>query len=154
LEVEMTRRMTFSFLSPIHKATRQIGLFLEGPCAAEGVSPAEGHLLSYLRSYGPCPISALLLIFGLKASTATSMLQRMVDAGLVLRTASPTDRRSVLVRLTRRGGAAADRLRRTLVSLEAAIRSRLDEREIDGFRAVMNAIQEVTVLPAGKETKP
>jgi DNA-binding MarR family transcriptional regulator len=78
----------------------------------------------------------------------------MVEAGLVIRTASPTDRRSVLVRLTRRGGAAADRLRRTLVSLEAAIRSRLDEREIDGFRAVMNAIQEVTLLTAGKETKP
>jgi len=148
------RRMTFSFLSPIHKATRQIGLFLERPCAAEGVAMAEGHVLSYLRSYGPCSIASLLHVFGHKPSTATSMLQRLADRGLITREPSKEDRRLVLIRLTRRGAAAADRLRRTLASLEASIRSRLEESEIEGFRAVMNAIQEVTHAPAGRESKP
>ena len=147
-------RMTLSFLSPIHKATRQISLHLTGPCAEEGVSPAEGHLLSYLRSYGPCPISTILNVFGQKPSTATSMLQRFVDRGLIARGSSPDDRRSVLVRLTRRGVAAADRLRRRLVQLEASIHSRLNERDIEGFRAVMSAIQEVTLPHAGKESRP
>jgi DNA-binding MarR family transcriptional regulator len=144
-------RVTFTFLSPIHKATRQIAIHLTGPCAGEGVSPAEGHLLSYLRSYGPCPISAILNVFGQKPSTATSMLQRLVDRGLIARGSSPDDRRSVLVRLTRRGIAAADRLRRRLVQLEASIHSRLNERDVEGFRAVMNAIQEATLPQAGKE---
>lgn len=147
------RRMTFSFLSPIHKATRQIAVHLAGPCAAEGVSPAEGHLLSYLRSYGRCPISTILSVFGQKPSTATSMLQRLVDRGLVARGSSTKDRRSVLVRLTRRGIGAADRLRRKLVQLEASIHSRVGERDVEGFRAVMIAIQEVTLPPAGKESK-
>jgi MarR family transcriptional regulator, organic hydroperoxide resistance regulator len=148
------RRMTFSFLSPIHKATRQVAVHLAGPCAEEGVSTAEGHLLSYLRSYGPCAISTILSVFGLKASTATSMLQRLVDRGLVARGPAPGDRRSVLVRLTRRGIAAADRLRRRLVQLETSIHSRLSEREIEGFRAVMRAIEEATLPHAGKESKP
>ena len=146
-------RVTFSFLSPIHKATRQVALHLAAPCADEDVSPAEGHLLSYLRSYGPCPISTILRVFGHKPSTATSMLQRLVDRGLVVRGSSPEDRRSVLVRLTRRGIGAADRLRRRLVQLEASIHSKLTERDVEGFRAVMNAIQEVTLPQAGKESK-
>jgi DNA-binding MarR family transcriptional regulator len=145
--------LKFSFLSPIHKATRQIGLHLTAPCDAEGVSTAEGHLLSYLRSYGPCSIGALLRVFGHKPSTATSMLERLVSRGLVTRGASPDDRRVVLVGLTRRGEAAADRLRRRLQALEAAIRSRVDGREIEGFEAVMRAIEDATRLDAGKETR-
>src|SRR5436309_159881 len=67
--------MTLRYLSPIHKATRQIGLFLEPRCAALGVSPAEGHLLSYLRSYAPCPIGEVVRVFGIRPSTMTSMLE-------------------------------------------------------------------------------
>lgn len=145
------RRTTFAFLSPIHKASRQIGLHLEAPCADAGVSTAEGHLLSYLRSYGPCPIATLLRIFGHKPSTATSMLNRLVERGLVARDPDPEDRRVVLVRLTRRGIASADRLREALVALEASIRARLDERAIEGFRATMNAIEAATRPPERKE---
>jgi DNA-binding MarR family transcriptional regulator len=143
--------MTFSFLSPIHKATRQIGLHLERPCAAEGVGAAEGHLLSYLRSYGPCPIAALLRVFGHKPSTATSMLSRLAKRGLIVREDDPEDRRVVLIRLSKRGEAAADRLRERLVALEASIRSRVTERDVEGFRSVLSAIEAATSPPAGKE---
>lgn len=146
--------LTFSFLSPIHKASRQIGLFLTGPTDAEGVGTAEGHLLSYLRSYGPCPIRTLLQVFGHKPSTMTSMLERMAAHGLVTRDVSEEDRRVVLVALTRKGAGAADRLRRKLVALENAIRTRVSPREIDGFHAVMRAIEEATRLDAGKEKQP
>lgn len=144
---------TFSFLSPIHKASRQIGLHLAAPCDAEGVSAAEGHLLSYLRSYGPCSIGSLLRVFGHRPSTATSMLERLAARGLITRDASAEDRRVVLVGLTRKGSAAADRLRRSLRALEEAIRSRVDRQEIEGFLAVMRAIEDATRPDAGKETR-
>ena len=144
------RRKVFSFLSPIHKATRQVSVHLAAPCAAEGVNPPEGHLLSYLRSYGPCPVGTLLRVFGHKPSTATSMLARLADRGLIVRESSPEDRRLVLIGLTRRGAAVADRLRERLTALEASIRYRLDDREIEGFRAVMRAIEAAT-LPERKE---
>lgn len=148
------RRMTFAFLSPIHKATRQIGRYLKGACAGEGIGTAEGHLLSYLRSYAPCPIATLLDVFGMKPSTATSMLQRLVDQGLIRREESSSDRRVVLIRLTRKGAAAADRLRRVLAGFEAAVRSRVSDRDVEGFKAVMTAVQDVTAVPAGKESQP
>jgi DNA-binding MarR family transcriptional regulator len=135
------RRLTFSILSPILRATRQIARHLSEPCAAEGVAPSEGHLLSYLRSYGPCPVGALLDVFGHKPSTMTSMLNRLEAGGLVTRGEDPGDRRVVLVGLTRRGAAAADRLRERLVALEAAIRSKVRDREVEGFRAVLASIE-------------
>lgn len=146
--------LRFSFLSPIHKASRQIGLHLTRPADAEGVGTAEGHLLSYLRSYGPSSIRTLLQVFGHKPSTMTSMLERMVALGLVTRDVSEEDRRVVRVGLTRKGMGAADRLRRKLRALEDAIRSRVSHKEIDGFHAVMRAIEDATRLDAGKETKP
>ena len=145
--------LKFSFLSPIHKASRQIGLHLAKPCEEEGVGTAEGHILSYLRSYGPCSIGTLLRVFGHKPSTATSMLERLASRGLVTRDGSAEDRRVVMVGLTRAGGAAADRLRRRLRQLEDGIRSRVDAREIEGFQAVMRAIEDATRIDAGKERK-
>ena len=72
-------------LSPIHKATRQIHLHLEPEFRRLGVSTVEGHLLSYLLGYGPCPITELNRVFGFKRSTATSILDRLETRGLVMR---------------------------------------------------------------------
>lgn len=153
-ELGTMRAKVFSFLSPIHKATRQIARYLETPCAVEGVSSAEGHLLSYLRSYGPCPITDLLRVFGQRPSTATSMLSRLVERDLVSRKSTHLDRRVVLVGLTRRGAAAAERLRKVLAAFESSIHARLEEREVEGFRAVLSVIEDITRPPAGKESKP
>jgi MarR family transcriptional regulator, organic hydroperoxide resistance regulator len=132
--------MRFEFLSPIHKASRQIATHLEGPSAAAGVSPREGHLLSYLRSYEPCAVGDLLRVFGLRPSTMTSMLDRLDAQGLLLRVAGTEDRRRVILRLTRRGRATADRLRECLAAFESRVRAHADPRDIQGFHAVMDAI--------------
>ncbi|HLQ66258.1 MAG TPA: MarR family transcriptional regulator [Candidatus Limnocylindrales bacterium] len=142
--------MRFEFLSPIHRAYRQIASYLEAPCAAEGVSTREGHLLSYLRSYEPCSVGDVLRVFGERPSTATSMLDRLDAEGLVRRAPSAEDRRSVILRLTRRGRAVADRLRRCLVAFEARVRAGADPRDIQGFHTVMDAIAAAT--EARKET--
>ena len=92
--------MALKFLSPIHKSTRQIELYLEGRMAELGVSNPEGHLLSYLASYAPCPVGDLRRVFGYKGSTLTSMLDRLERRGLITRGAHPGDRRSFLVELS------------------------------------------------------
>src|SRR5689334_22239419 len=74
-----------NFLSPMHKATRQIGLHFER-AADSNLSPQEGHLLTYLRVYAPSPIGDLVRIFGVKASTMTSMLDRLEALALTERT--------------------------------------------------------------------
>jgi DNA-binding MarR family transcriptional regulator len=143
--------MALRYLSSIHKAVRQIGIHFEVPCSALGVSTAEGHLLSYLEGFAPCPISEILRVFGHKPSTMTSMLGRLERAGLVSRETDPEDRRSVRVSLTRNGSAVAGRLNRIVRDLEARIGARVGTRDLKGFRAVMAAVETATGVQVRKE---
>jgi len=138
--------LALQFLSPIHKASRQIAVYLERDLDERDIASAEGHLLSYLRSYGPCPVGELHRVFGHKRSTLTSILDRLCDRGFVCRRVDPEDRRSVLVELTARGRREADRVQVVLETLEEAIRSRVRARDLEGFRAVMAAIGGVTAV--------
>jgi len=132
------------FLSPIHKASRQISIFLERATIELGVSPGEGHLLSYLRTYAPCPLSELERVFGHKRSTLTSMLDRLSDRGLLTRHVNPDDRRSFTVELTPAGRKVAGKLQKLLEAFEQSLKERINDKQMAGFRAVMEAIAGVT----------
>ena len=85
------------FLSPLHKANRQVTVWFEEQMKGTGVIPQEAHLLSYLRSYSPCPVGEIVAVFDLRGSTATSVLDRLEKRGLIHRRMNPEDRRSFLV---------------------------------------------------------
>lgn len=136
--------MALEFLSPLHKASRQISVYLEAHTRELGVSPGEGHLITYLARYGPVQVGELVRVFGMKQSTLTSMLDRLERAGLVFRELNPDDRRSLLVNVHEAGEELAENLNRVLTALEADIRARLSDEELAGFRAVMAAVEDVT----------
>jgi DNA-binding MarR family transcriptional regulator len=136
--------MALEFLSPLHKASRQITMYLEDQTRELGVSPIEGHVLTYLRKYAPAPVGELVRVIGLKQSTLTSLLDRLERATLVRRELNPADRRSFLIHLTGRGRELASRLNRLLEKLEDDIRTRLLRTEVKGFHAVMAAVENVT----------
>lgn len=135
--------MRLRFLSPLHRAIRQLTVCL-GPRIAPLDVGSEGHLLSYLRSYAPCPVGELRRVFGIKRSTLTSMLDRIEERGYVTRVAADHDRRSLLVSLTPDGRTVADRLEVILRGLEDEIHGRISARDLQGFDAVMAAIDDVT----------
>jgi DNA-binding MarR family transcriptional regulator len=136
--------MALEFLSPLHKASRQITTYLEDRTRELGVSPLEGHVLTYLRKYAPAPVGELVRVFGLKQSTFTSLLDRLERGGLVRREPNPADRRSFLIHLTEQGRGLTARLNRLLEKLEDEIRARLGRAEANGFHAVMAAVEDVT----------
>jgi DNA-binding MarR family transcriptional regulator len=136
--------MALEFFSPLHKASRQLTMYLEAHTRELGVSPLEGHVLTYLRKYAPAPVGELVRVFGLKQSTFTSLLDRLERAGLVRRELNPADRRSLLVHLTDPGRELTARLNRLLERLEDDIRARLRRPEVKGFQAVMAAVEDVT----------
>jgi len=136
--------MALDFLSPLHKASRQISVYLESRTRELGVSPIEGHVLTYLRSYAPASIRDLVRVFGIKQSTFTSLLDRLEHSGFVRRSINPDDRRSFLVHITDTGSDLATRLNRQLRGLEDEIRRRVEGRDVKGFQAVMGAVDEVT----------
>jgi len=133
-----------NFLSPMHKATRQIGLHFERRAKDSNLTPQEGHLLTYLRAYAPSPIGDLVRIFGVKASTMTSMLDRLEALGLTERNVNPDDRRSFVVSLTSHGKSIADDVQKFVEQTERDITRRVSKRDVEGFDAVMKAIGEVT----------
>jgi DNA-binding MarR family transcriptional regulator len=136
--------MALEFLSPLHKASRQINVYLESQGSEPGMGTSEGHVLTYLGSYAPAPIGELVRVFGIKQSTFTSMLDRMEQAGLIRREMNPADRRSFLIHITPRGREMAGRSTRILEEFEDAVRARVSPADVAGFRAVMAAIEEIT----------
>jgi DNA-binding MarR family transcriptional regulator len=136
--------MALEFLSPLHKASRQISMYLETNTRELGLSPLEGHVLTYLRKYAPAPISELVRVFGIKQSTFTSLLDRLEKAGLVRREINRDDRRSFLIHITEEGRQVTERLNRLLENLEDDIRGRVSSGNVKGFHAVMGAVEEVT----------
>ena len=136
--------MALEFLSPLHKASRQISVYLESRTRELGVSPIEGHVLTYLRRYAPASIRDLVRVFGIKQSTFTSLLDRLEQDGFVHRAVNPDDRRSFLIHISDDGMELAARLNRLLKNLEDDIRERVEARDVKGFHAVMRAIEDIT----------
>jgi DNA-binding MarR family transcriptional regulator len=132
------------FLSTIHKASREVGVYFERLMGDSGLAPQEGHILSYLRSYAPCPIAEVITVFGLRGSTATSVLDRLEERALLARRPNPDDRRSFLLDLTAEGKRVAEQVQTFVDGLERAIARKITAKDEEGFRAVMAAIHEAT----------
>ncbi len=71
-----------------------------------GQSPAQLHVLGLLREVAPMTVSHLAARLGISPPSASAIVDRMVDAGLVARERSEEDRRVVSVSLTPAGEAA------------------------------------------------
>jgi DNA-binding MarR family transcriptional regulator len=136
--------MALEFLSPLHKASRQITMYLKALDGETGISPAEAHLLTYLRSYAPAAVGELVRVFGIKQSTFTSMLDRLEKAGLVRREINRGDRRSFMIHVTEAGLERAEQSTRRLEAFEAELRARVTPRDVEGFHALMAAVEEIT----------
>ena len=140
------------FLSPLHRASREIALHLQPSMSELTGTSSDAHVVSFLGSYGPCTISDLARVFGHKPSTLTSLLDRLEAFGLAQRIANPADKRSFLVELTAEGREHARSVRRRLLALEREIAARVSARELQGFDAVMRAIGDVTNIRVREES--
>jgi len=106
------------------------------------VSPAGGLVLGILKDAGqPCPpnyISDRLIV---SRATVTGVLDTLVKRDLVRRQPHPTDRRMVLVHLTKAGARMADRVRQTVHRGEAEWMSALNERERAQLTELLGKLQ-------------
>ena len=150
----LNKAAPLQFLSPLHKAIRQVGDHLGKRSVRTGLSTTEAHLLSYLRSYGPCAIGTVVEVFGLKKSTLTGVTDRLVARGLLTRSLNPDDRRSFLLELTAAGRERADHVRAFLEDFEQRIADQLSDADLTGFRNVMTAIARATAPDARGEDQP
>lgn len=132
--------MSNQFLNSLHRVSREVARYLEEQRLPGGLNATEGHVIAYLAVYSPLTVGRLNRVFGLRASTLTSILNRLEERHLVTRKVHPRDHRSQLLDLTREGAIIAEQMHSLFEMVEARILSFTSEEEVEGFEAVMNAI--------------
>jgi DNA-binding MarR family transcriptional regulator len=133
--------MPLRLVPPIHRATHRIGLYLAG-LRDDTLSQGEAHILALLATTAPATVADLHRGLAHKRSTLTSILDRLVDRGLITRTVGEQDRRTFVITPTARGKTVANRVKRHLRDLERAVARRVTADEIKTFLKVVTAVEE------------
>ena len=108
------------------------------------LSAAEINALANLGEGGTLNIRQLSERTGARASTLTSLLDRLENRGYLARELDPADRRSFRLPLTAAGQAAAAQVLAAIADLERTALSRLDATQLAGYHAVITALQEAS----------
>ena len=108
------------------------------------LSAAEINALANLGEGGTLNIRQLSERTGTRASTLTSLLDRLENRGYLARELDPADRRSFRLPLTAAGQAAAAQVLAAIADLERTALSRLDATQLAGYHAVITALQEAS----------
>ena len=115
---------------------------LSASLADLNLSAAEINALANLGEGGTLNIRQLSERTGTRASTLTSLLDRLENRDYLARELDPADRRSFRLPLTKAGQAAAAQVLAAIADLERRALSRLDATQLAGYHAVITALQE------------
>lgn len=96
---EQMTELVLAFSALRKQNSRAIGAM----SAAHGISPTDMRALSFVSLADGATPKAVAEHLGMTTGSLTTLADRLDRAGFLERTAHPTDRRSVLLRLTPRG---------------------------------------------------
>ena len=126
----------------LQRATHNVLHALSAALADLNLSAAEINALANLGEGGTLNIRQLSERTGTRASTLTSLLDRLENRGYLARELDPADRRSFRLPLTETGQAVAAQVLAAIANLERNALSRLDATQLAGYHAVIAALQE------------
>ena len=126
----------------LQRATHHTLHALSVALADLNLSAAEINALANLGEGGTLSIRQLSERTGTRASTLTSLLDRLENRGYLARELDPADRRSFRLPLTEAGQTAAAQVLAAIADLERSALSRLDATQLAGYHAVITALQE------------
>ena len=126
----------------LQRATHHTLHVLSAALADLNLSAAEINALANLGEGGTLSIRQLSERTGTRASTLTSLLDRLEHRGYLARELDPADRRSFRLPLTEAGQAVAARVRAAVAGIERDALADLSATQIAGFHAVITALQE------------
>jgi DNA-binding MarR family transcriptional regulator len=125
-------------------------LVLSLPSEVDGlarVTPEQFGVLAHVLDRGSLTMSQLAAARHVALNTATSLVDRLVAAGLVERQGDPVDRRVVRVAVTGQGRTLVERLRTTR---RAAMRRLLDGLGDDDVQRILAAMPALVRLAGAK----
>ncbi len=131
-------------LRAIERVGQLTNHYLSARFAQLSLTDLEVHVLMYLEDRPQASIADIQRTLALRPSTLTHVLDRLENRGYLSRRLNPNDRRSLLVLLTPDGQSVASTVVELLLEFDGAIRERVDEQALAGFRAVLEAVVYVT----------
>jgi DNA-binding MarR family transcriptional regulator len=131
---------TMPILRGAERAGQIMDRFLSQRFAELSLTDAEVHVLMHLSDPGRASVAQVQRAFGLRPSTLTSILDRLEGRGYLTRELNPENRRSLVVVLTPDGQIMAETVVGLLREIEDAIRAQVQQGDVEGFLAVVEAI--------------
>ena len=133
----------WSALLALQRATHSTLRALAAGLSTLDLTASEINALANLADGRGRTVSELGASTGTRATTMTSVLDRLEQRGLVIRGRAPGDRRAVLIELTSQGRRAAATVRQAVTALERRALGGLPAETITGLRAGLQALTEV-----------
>lgn len=134
--------LTTGLLVAGHHAAR----ILEEHLAGTSLSAGEAVLLTALDA-GPLTMSGVMSALHIKASTATSLVNRLQEAGLVVRSPNPDDKRSLLVGLTPDGREHVRKVLPAFQAVDELLTRAAGPRAVAGHRRLVAALASASDRP-------
>lgn len=116
-------------------------------------------MLLTINDRGSCPLTALAAELQIAMSSASEMVEKLVNLGLVRRTADARSRRRVIIQATAEGEALIVELQRGIVENYRILLGRLRETDQDRLIAALETLVELLgeldgyERPEGKESE-
>ncbi len=110
-------------------------------CHARSISMSHLHLMTFLEAHGPLPMSRVAELLGSGLPTATGLVSRMEERGLVARAHDTEDRRVVTVSLTEAGAAELRELNIARRQRMATALTHLDDEQRSQLLISMRALR-------------
>src|ERR1700686_3776024 len=121
----------------------RLGRSLRPTRAGSGLTPTQTSVLFTLVRDGPLPLAELAEREALNPTMLSRVLGGLCEAGLVLRTAQPGDRRAALAEATAAGRRTRERIQRERIK---ALPERLGELAADERQAIVEALPALDTL--------
>lgn len=126
----------------LHRATHATLHALSRDLAGLRISNSETNVLAVLADGRSRTVGELAEVTGTRPTTLTSVLDRLEGRGYAAREVDPEDRRSFAIRLTAEGRKVAALAAGAVRHLEETALDGISDRQLAGFRAVLNALTE------------
>ena len=134
--------MVDSLLLDLQRATHATLDALARQLRELDVAASDANVLANLSAGAECTVSELAARVGSRATTMTSVLDRLERRGWLARTPHPTDRRALMVGLTASGRRAARKVRAAYDDVEGRLEGRLTPAAARSLRASLHRLAE------------
>jgi DNA-binding MarR family transcriptional regulator len=126
----------------LNKANQAGGRFLSEKLARFNVTAVQGVVLNFLSDEDEVSAKQLGQRTKLDSATLTGILDRLAAMELVERRPNPTDRRAILVCLTKKGKKLAPTVHETILRANRELLSGFDAAEGKALRAMLQRLHQ------------